>query len=63
MDNNNMKIIKFVDRKTIKIKTETITQRPVTQKWKGYTIGNIPSDFGLRGDSWFNYKGLTYIQE
>ena len=27
--------------------------------YKGYTIANIPDEF----DSWFNYKGLTFIQK
>jgi|10_taG_2_1085330.scaffolds.fasta_scaffold39962_8 hypothetical protein len=54
-----MKTIKFIDSKTINIKEETITQKIRSQTWKGHTIGNIPNEFY----SYFNYKGLTYIQE
>jgi hypothetical protein len=49
-----MKTIKFIDSKTIKIK-----DNKREQTWKGHTIGNIPNEFY----SYFNYKGLTYIQE
>ena len=47
-----MKTIKFYpsNRKLIKLDGKM---------YKGYTIGNIPDEF----DSWFNYKGLTFIQK
>jgi len=41
-------------------------------KFKGYEIGSLPSLFAFKWDEndekegiteWFNYKGLTYIQE
>ena len=50
MDNNNMKTIKFYpsDRSKIRLNGKLI---------KGYTISNIPDEC----NSWFNYKGLTYV--
>ena len=52
-----MKTIKFIDRSTIKIGEETITQKKQYTKVKGYTIGELPNEM----NSWFTYKGLTYI--
>ncbi len=50
MDNNNMKQIKFYpsDRSKIKIDGKI---------YKGYTIDNIPEEC----NSWFNYRGLTFV--
>ena len=50
MDNNNMKTIKFYpsDRTKIKIGDKI---------YKGYTIDSIPDEC----NSWFNYKGLTFV--
>ena len=50
MDNNNMKTIKFYpsDRSKIRLNGKLI---------KGYTISNIPDEC----NSWFNYKGLTFV--
>jgi len=53
-----MKTIKFIDKKTIRLKDQD-ELKPKIQIWKGYTIGNIPNEF----EAYFNYKGLTYIQE
>jgi hypothetical protein len=54
-----MKTIKFYpsDRSKIKIGWETITQKKVSQIVKGYTIDSIPDEC----NSWFNYKGLTFV--
>ena len=52
MDNNNMKTIKQYPSNRTKLKLDG-------KMYKGYTIGNIPDEF----DSWFNYKGLTFIQK
>ena len=52
MDNNNMKTIKFYPSNRSVIKLDG-------KKVKGYTISNIPEEC----NSWFNYKGLTYIVE
>jgi len=51
-----MKTIKFYpsDRKKITLDGK---------KYKGYTISDIPNDFGCKGDTWFNYKGLSFIPE
>ena len=59
IDNINMKTIKFYpsDRSKIKISWETITQKKVSQVVKGYTIDSIPDEC----NSWFNYKGLTFV--
>ena len=40
-----------------KIKLNNITYKP-------HTICDLPNDFGTNKiTSWFNYKGLTYIQD
>ena len=54
-----MKQIKFYpsDRSKIKIGWETITQKKVSQIVKVYTIDSIPDEC----NSWFNYKGLTFV--
>jgi uncharacterized protein (DUF3820 family) len=57
MDNINMKTIKFIDRSTIRIGEETITQKIKYTKLKGYVIGDLPNEM----NSWFTYKGLTYV--
>ena len=45
-----MKTIKIINKNTIKLDGVKV---------KGYEIGNIPDEC----NSWFNYKGLTYISE
>jgi len=45
-----MKTIKFYPSDRSKIKLDN-------KLYKGYTIGDIPNEL----DSWFNYKGLTFI--
>ena len=49
-DNNNMKTIKFYpsDRSLLRLDGKLL---------KGYTIDSIPDNI----NSWFNYKGLTYV--
>jgi hypothetical protein len=56
-----MQTFKQVDKTTIKL--DGIT-------YKGYTLGELPTNFGFNYDeeqdkdgitSWFNYKGLTYV--
>jgi hypothetical protein len=47
-----MKTIKFYPSDRSKIKLDK-------KLYKGYTIGNIPDDL----TSWFNYKGLTFVQK
>jgi hypothetical protein len=47
-----MKTIKFYPSDRSKIKLDN-------KLYKGYTIGNIPDDL----TSWFNYKGLTFVQK
>ncbi len=41
------------------------------QRYKGYTVGNLPKKFAFIYDEdkeqegitqWFNYKGLTYVE-
>ena len=58
-----MTSIKIINDNTIKIDSV---------KYKGYMIGDLPNRFGYiyneHSDthgisSWFNYKGLTYIQQ
>ncbi len=55
--------IKFTTNK--KIKLNGVTYKP-------YTVGNLPPSFGFKYDEnkdkdgiyqWFNYKGLTYVEE
>ena len=50
MDNNNMKTIKFYpsNRSLIKLDGKMI---------KGYKLNDIPYE----KNSWFNYKGLTFV--
>ena len=50
MDNNNMKTIKFYpsDRSLMNLDGKLL---------RGYTIDSIPDNI----NSWFNYKGLTYV--
>ena len=50
MDNKNMTTIKFYpsDRTKIKIGDKI---------YKGYTIDSIPEEC----NSWFNYRGLTFV--
>ena len=57
MDNINMKSIKFINKSTARIAEETVTQKLKYTKVKGYTIGELPNEM----NSWFTYKGLTYI--
>lgn len=47
-----MKTIKFYpsNRSLIKLNDKV---------YKGYTIGELPEEF----TSWFNYKGLTFVQK
>ena len=52
-----MKTIKFINKSTARIAEETVTQKLKYTKVKGYTIGELPNEM----NSWFNYKGLTYI--
>jgi len=56
-----MRTFKQVDKTTIKLDGVT---------YKGYTLGELPKNFGFTYDeeqdkdgitSWFNYKGLTYV--
>ena len=56
-----MQTFKQVDKTTIKL--DGIT-------YKGYTLGELPTNFGFNYDeeqdkdgitSWFNHKGLTYV--
>jgi hypothetical protein len=55
--------IKFTTNK--KIKLNGVTYKP-------YTVGDLPPSFGFKYDEdkdkdgiyqWFNYKGLTYVEE
>ena len=47
-----MKTIKFYPSNRSLIKLDG-------KLYKGYTIGNTPDEF----NSWFNYKGLTFVQK
>lgn len=61
-----MNNIKFLSSKKIKLNGV---------KYKPYTVGNLPPSFGVKyiedGDGnvkdgishWFNYKGLTYVED
>ena len=58
MDNNNMKTIKFYPSNRSKITLREYKDNITYRKdVKGYTIGNIPDEC----NSWFNYKGLTFV--
>lgn len=55
--------IKFTTNKRIKLNGV---------KYKPYTVGNLPPSFGFKYDAekdkdgiykWFNYKGLTYVED
>ena len=55
--------IKFLPNKKIKLNGV---------KFKPYTIGELPPSFGFKYDEekdrdgiyqWFNYKGLTYVED
>ncbi len=55
--------IKFLPNKKIKLNGV---------KYKPYTVGNLPPSFGFKYDEekgkdgiyqWFNYKGLTYVED
>ena len=54
-----MKTIKFYpsDRSKVKISWETVTQKKVSQMIKGYKLNDVPYE----RNSWFNYKGLTFV--
>lgn len=58
-----MKTIKFTSKTTLKLNG---------RKYKSYTVGDLPMSFGFIYDKyddkdgvyeWFNYKGLTYIED
>ena len=58
-----MKSIKFVNSTTIRLNNMT---------YKGYSVSNLPKKFAFIYDedkeqdgitSWFNYKGLTYVEK
>jgi len=62
-----MKQIKFTSKTTLQIKKDN---ESVAVKYKGYEVGSLPLNFGFIFDkiddkdginSWFNYKGLTYL--
>ena len=44
------------DRKKVTI-TKVIDGKVEKRTYKGYTISNIPDEC----NSWFNYKGLTFV--
>lgn len=55
--------IKFTTNKKIKLNGV---------KYKPYTVGNLPPSFGFKYNEekdkdgiyqWFNYKGLTYVED
>jgi hypothetical protein len=55
--------IKFTSNKKIKLNGV---------KYKPYTVGNLPPSFGFKYNEekdkdgiykWFNYKGLTYVED
>ena len=55
--------IKFLPNKKIKLNGV---------KYKPYTVGNLPPSFGFKYNEekdkdgiyqWFNYKGLTYVED
>ena len=54
MDNNNMKIIKFLKENYISL--DGVVYKPCK-------ICELPPSFGKDITSWFNYKGYTYIAE
>ena len=58
-----MKSIKFINSSTIKLNNTT---------YKGYSVSSLPKKFAFiynenkdqEGiNSWFNYKGLTYVEK
>ena len=63
-----MNRIKFTSKTTLKL----YNQHGYPVKYKGYNLGELPPRFGyiyndtketFGIDKWFNYKGLTWIQE
>ena len=64
-----MNRLKQTSKKTITLEKGKNKRR---SKFKGYEIGSLTSSFAFKWDEndekegiteWFNYKGLTYIQE
>ncbi len=62
-----MNILKQVDKTTIRL-----TKDGVTKTYTGYNVGELPpsfaffynedkDNFGI--NTWFNYKGLTYVSK
>jgi len=59
-----MKKLKFTSKTTLKL----TNQHGYPIKYKGYMVGELPPSFGFKylndkegTDSWFNYKGLTWV--
>tara|TARA_R110002020_G_scaffold159840_2_gene344006 strand:+ start:64 stop:252 length:189 start_codon:yes stop_codon:yes gene_type:complete len=62
-----MNILKQVDKTTIRL-----TQNGVNKTYTGYNVGDLPPSFAFMYNedkdnfginSWFNYKGLTYVSK
>ncbi len=60
-----MKQIKFNSKNKTALITEVWEGIEISTLWKGYIMSNLPQDFGTHAGAWqwFNYKGLTYIQQ